>query len=238
MSAGSRYDSLGSTRAAKKMHAGCRQRWLEKREVGKPSIECVQKLSDHAVDRFLVSPGLKLRGSIVLGCRTGGFLFGFFNLGAFSSSWTTSGPERERAEERFFYWEHSAVLGPPPEPGTEEPFFLSRGACRVCACGERAPERKRERERERERRRERERERERESAEERERERDRASNAYKSFRTMLLTGSWSQVTRVKIFVAEIFIEIFTEDASLLFLCHGAKKSKMTKNSNQGGGVLP
>ena len=30
-------------------------------------------------------------------------------------------------------------------------------------------------------------------------------------------------------------EIFTEDASLLFLCHGAKKSKMTKKSNQGGG---
>ena len=39
------------------------QRWLEKREVGKPSIECIQKLSDHAVDRFLVSPGLTLRGS-------------------------------------------------------------------------------------------------------------------------------------------------------------------------------
>ena len=35
----------------------------------------------------------------------------------------------------------------------------------------------------------------------------------------------------------IFYEIFTEDASLLLLYHGAKKSKMTKNSNQGGGVL-
>ena len=39
------------------------QRWLEKREVGKPSIECIQKLSDHAVDRFLVSPCLTLRRS-------------------------------------------------------------------------------------------------------------------------------------------------------------------------------
>ena len=34
----------------------------------------------------------------------------------------------------------------------------------------------------------------------------------------------------------IFYDIFTEDASLLFLYHGAKKSKMTKNSNQG--VMP
>ena len=34
---------------------------------------------------------------------------------------------------------------------------------------------------------------------------------------------------------ELFYEIFTEDASLRFLCHDAKKSKMTKNSNQGGG---
>ena len=33
----------------------------------------------------------------------------------------------------------------------------------------------------------------------------------------------------------IFYKIFTEDASLLFQYHGAKKSKMTKNSNQGGG---
>ena len=36
---------------------------------------------------------------------------------------------------------------------------------------------------------------------------------------------------------EFVNEIFTEDASLLLLYHGAKKSKMTKNSNQGG-VLP
>ena len=35
------------------------------------------------------------------------------------------------------------------------------------------------------------------------------------------------------FSFELFYEIFTEDAS--FLYHGAKKSKMTKNSNQGGG---
>ena len=39
------------------------QRWLEKIEVGWPSIECIQKLSDHAVDWFLVWPGLTLRGS-------------------------------------------------------------------------------------------------------------------------------------------------------------------------------
>ena len=32
-----------------------------------------------------------------------------------------------------------------------------------------------------------------------------------------------------------FYKIFTEDASLPLLYHGAKKSKMTKNSNQGGG---
>ena len=34
---------------------------LEKREVGKPCIESIQKLSDHAVDWFLVLPGLTLR---------------------------------------------------------------------------------------------------------------------------------------------------------------------------------
>ena len=34
---------------------------------------------------------------------------------------------------------------------------------------------------------------------------------------------------------EFFYKIFTEDASLPLLYHGAKKSKMTKNSNQGGG---
>ena len=35
----------------------------------------------------------------------------------------------------------------------------------------------------------------------------------------------------------IFYQIFTEDASLLCLYHGAKKSKMTKNSNKGGSCL-
>ena len=39
------------------------------------------------------------------------------------------------------------------------------------------------------------------------------------------------------FSFEFFYNIFTEDASLLFLYHGAKKSKMTKNSNQGGSCL-
>ena len=37
------------------------------------------------------------------------------------------------------------------------------------------------------------------------------------------------------FSFEFCYTIFTEDASLPFLYHGAKKSKMTKNSNQGGG---
>ena len=37
------------------------------------------------------------------------------------------------------------------------------------------------------------------------------------------------------FFFEFFNEIFTENASLLLLYHGAKKSKMTKNPNQGGG---
>ena len=39
------------------------------------------------------------------------------------------------------------------------------------------------------------------------------------------------------FSFEYFYAIFTEDASLLLLYHGAKKSKMTKNSNQGGPAL-
>ena len=39
------------------------------------------------------------------------------------------------------------------------------------------------------------------------------------------------------FSFEVFHEMFTEDASLLFLYHGAKKSKETKNSNQGGPCL-
>ena len=40
------------------------------------------------------------------------------------------------------------------------------------------------------------------------------------------------------FAIEFFSQIFTEDASLFLLYHSAKKSRMTKNSNQGGGVLP
>ena len=39
------------------------------------------------------------------------------------------------------------------------------------------------------------------------------------------------------FSFEFFYKIFTEDASLPLLYHGAKKSKMTKNSNQGGPAL-
>ena len=39
------------------------------------------------------------------------------------------------------------------------------------------------------------------------------------------------------FSFEFLYEIFIEDASLRLLNHGAKKSKMTKNSNQGGPAL-
>ena len=39
------------------------------------------------------------------------------------------------------------------------------------------------------------------------------------------------------FFFEFFYKIFTEDASLILLYHGAKKSKMTKNSIQGGSCL-
>ena len=39
------------------------------------------------------------------------------------------------------------------------------------------------------------------------------------------------------FSFEFFYEIFTQNASLLRLYHGAKKSKMTKNSHQGGPAL-
>ena len=44
-------------------------------------------------------------------------------------------------------------------------------------------------------------------------------------------------THLTNFSFEFFYQIFTEDASLLFLYHGAKKSKLTKNSNQGGSCL-
>ena len=47
----------------------------------------------------------------------------------------------------------------------------------------------------------------------------------------------TSVAHLTNFSFEFFYEIFTEDASLLLLYHGAKKSKMTKNSNQGGPAL-
>ena len=47
----------------------------------------------------------------------------------------------------------------------------------------------------------------------------------------------TSVAHLTNFSFEFFYEIFTEDASLPRLCHGAKKSKMTKNSNQGGSCL-
>ena len=47
----------------------------------------------------------------------------------------------------------------------------------------------------------------------------------------------TSVAHLTNFSFEFFYEMFTEDASLLLLYHGAKKSKMTKNSNQGGPAL-
>ena len=44
----------------------------------------------------------------------------------------------------------------------------------------------------------------------------------------------NSVAHLTNFSFEFFYKIFTEDASLPLLYHGAKKSKMTKNSNQGG----
>ena len=41
----------------------------------------------------------------------------------------------------------------------------------------------------------------------------------------------------QLFPLNFFYKIFTEDASQPLLYHGAKKSKMTKNSNQGGSCL-
>ena len=47
----------------------------------------------------------------------------------------------------------------------------------------------------------------------------------------------TSVAHLTNFSFEFFYEIFTEDASLPILYHGAKKSKMTKNPNQGGPAL-
>ena len=44
----------------------------------------------------------------------------------------------------------------------------------------------------------------------------------------------TSVAHLTNFSFEFFYEMFMEDASLLLLYHGAKKSKMTKNSNQEG----
>ena len=54
----SHYDLLDSTRAAKKIK--CTRDAARNKEVVIPSIEFIQKLSNHAVDWFLVSPGLTL----------------------------------------------------------------------------------------------------------------------------------------------------------------------------------
>ena len=47
----------------------------------------------------------------------------------------------------------------------------------------------------------------------------------------------TSVAHMTNFSFEFVYKIFTEDASLPLLHHGAKKSKMTKNSNQGGGGI-
>ena len=47
----------------------------------------------------------------------------------------------------------------------------------------------------------------------------------------------TSVEHLTTFSFEFFYEIFTEDASQLLLYHGAKKSKLTKNPNQGGPAL-
>ena len=44
----------------------------------------------------------------------------------------------------------------------------------------------------------------------------------------------TSVAHLTNFSFEFFYKMFTKDASLLFLYHGAKKSKMIRNSNQGG----
>ena len=44
----------------------------------------------------------------------------------------------------------------------------------------------------------------------------------------------TSVAHLTNFFFQFFCKIFTEDASLPLLYHGAKMSKMTKNSNQGG----
>ena len=45
----------------------------------------------------------------------------------------------------------------------------------------------------------------------------------------------TSVAHLTNFSFDLFYEILTEDASLPILYHGTKKSKMTKNPNQGGG---
>ena len=58
--------------------------------------------------------------------------------------------------------------------------------------------------------------------------------------TLYIETLWKRATSVAHltnFPFELFYKIFTEDASLLFLYYGAKKSKMNKNSNQGGPAL-
>ena len=47
----------------------------------------------------------------------------------------------------------------------------------------------------------------------------------------------TSVAHLTNFPFEFFYKIFTEDASQSLLYHGAKKSKMTKNLNQGGPAL-
>ena len=81
------------------------QRKQGKREVGKPGIECIQKLSYHAVDWFLVSPGLTLRGfrSSYNG-RTVGLFFLPFSIGSTQQFLDhLLSLEQERQDHQFFF---------------------------------------------------------------------------------------------------------------------------------------
>ena len=92
------------------------------------------------------------------------FFFCLFQFGSFQQFFDhLLSLKQERQDHHFFFSyirAYSSHLNSfvKLSRASGRPFFLSRGACRVCARGERAVEREKERERERESRRERERE--------------------------------------------------------------------------------
>ena len=89
VSAGSRYDSLGSTRAAKKISHGLR-RSREMERLGNGALNPYKSFRtmlltgswSHLVSCYAVHDDLRRIGGL--------FLFTFLNLGASSNSWTTS----------------------------------------------------------------------------------------------------------------------------------------------------